>query len=164
MTAYDALLEAARGRPFAAIVGWPVEHSRSPALHGFWLRQHGLEGHYGRLPVEPKRAAETVRVVAEEVMRTRQPLPATEVSKGREYLKGRLQLRMEDTGAIASWLGRQELLRGRILTVDEVLSLLDRVDVEAVQRVAEDIFRPERFNLAVVGPFRSPSRFEAALR
>ena len=57
MTAYDTLLEEAAGRPFAAIVGWPVEHSRSPALHGFWLRQHGIAGHYGRLPVEPTRAA-----------------------------------------------------------------------------------------------------------
>ena len=47
----------AKGRPFAAIVGWPVDQSRSPALHGFWLKQHGIDGHYGRLPVEPKREA-----------------------------------------------------------------------------------------------------------
>ena len=57
MSPYETLLREARGRPFAAIVGWPVEHSRSPALHGFWLKQHGIDGHYGRLPVEPKRAA-----------------------------------------------------------------------------------------------------------
>lgn len=57
MTAYDTLLAEANGRPFAAIVGWPVEHSRSPALHGYWLKKHGIAGHYGRLPVEPKRAA-----------------------------------------------------------------------------------------------------------
>jgi hypothetical protein len=57
MNAYDKLLEEARGRPFACIVGWPVEHSRSPALHGFWLKQHKVDGHYGRLPVEPNRAA-----------------------------------------------------------------------------------------------------------
>lgn len=57
MSPYDKLLEEARGRPFAAIVGWPVEHSRSPALHGFWLKQQRIDGHYGRLPVEPKRAA-----------------------------------------------------------------------------------------------------------
>jgi shikimate dehydrogenase len=54
MTPYETLLAEARGRPFAAIVGWPVEHSRSPALHGYWLKHHGLSGHYGRLPVEPK--------------------------------------------------------------------------------------------------------------
>jgi shikimate dehydrogenase len=57
MSAYDKLLDEARGRRFACIVGWPVEHSRSPALHGFWLKQHKIDGHYGRLPVEPNRAA-----------------------------------------------------------------------------------------------------------
>ena len=57
MNAYGTLLEEAHGRPFACIVGWPVAHSRSPALHGFWLRRHKIDGHYGRLPVEPKRVA-----------------------------------------------------------------------------------------------------------
>ena len=57
MNHYDKLLQEAHGRPFACIVGWPVAHSRSPALHGFWLKQHHIDGHYGRLPVEPKRAA-----------------------------------------------------------------------------------------------------------
>ena len=57
MTAYESLVREANGRPFAAIVGWPVEHSRSPALHGFWLKQHRVAGHYGRLPVEPNRTA-----------------------------------------------------------------------------------------------------------
>ncbi|WP_421995404.1 shikimate dehydrogenase [Reyranella sp.] len=57
MNAYEKLLEEAAGRPFAAIVGWPVEHSRSPALHGYWLKHHRIDGYYGRLPVEPRRAA-----------------------------------------------------------------------------------------------------------
>ena len=57
MNPYDKLLEEAHGRPFACIVGWPVEHSRSPALHGFWLKRHHIAGHYDRLPVEPRRAA-----------------------------------------------------------------------------------------------------------
>ena len=55
--AFDRLEQEAAGRPFAAIVGWPVDHSRSPALHGFWLKQHAIDGHYGRLPVEPRREA-----------------------------------------------------------------------------------------------------------
>lgn len=57
MTPYEKLLAEAQGRPFAAIVAWPVEHSRSPALHGFWLKQNRIDGYYGRLPVEPRRAA-----------------------------------------------------------------------------------------------------------
>jgi shikimate dehydrogenase len=54
---YETLKREAAGRPFAAIVGWPIDQSRSPALHGFWLKQHGIAGHYGRLPVEPNHAA-----------------------------------------------------------------------------------------------------------
>ena len=57
MSPYESLRREANGRPFACIVGWPVAHSRSPALHGFWLKQHKIDGYYGRLPVEPNRAA-----------------------------------------------------------------------------------------------------------
>lgn len=39
----------------AGVMGWPVEHSRSPLLHGFWLKQHGIDGTYELLPVRPER-------------------------------------------------------------------------------------------------------------
>jgi shikimate dehydrogenase len=32
--------------PLAGVIGSPVAHSRSPALHGYWLRRYGLKGHY----------------------------------------------------------------------------------------------------------------------
>jgi shikimate dehydrogenase len=37
----------------AGIIGWPVSHSLSPALHGYWLKQYGIDGEYVRLPAEP---------------------------------------------------------------------------------------------------------------
>ena len=37
----------------AGITGWPVSHSRSPRLHGFWLERHGINGAYVPLPIEP---------------------------------------------------------------------------------------------------------------
>lgn len=40
--------------PRAGVIGWPVAHSRSPKLHGFWLRQYGLTGRYDKLPVPPE--------------------------------------------------------------------------------------------------------------
>jgi shikimate dehydrogenase len=45
----------------AGILGWPVAHSRSPRLHGFWLERHGIDGTYLPLPVRPERFAEAVR-------------------------------------------------------------------------------------------------------
>lgn len=37
----------------AGVMGWPVSHSRSPALHNFWLREHGIDGVYVPLAVAP---------------------------------------------------------------------------------------------------------------
>ncbi|SCY44385.1 shikimate dehydrogenase [Microvirga guangxiensis] len=37
----------------AFIVGHPIKHSRSPLIHGFWLKQHGITGSYERIDVEP---------------------------------------------------------------------------------------------------------------
>ena len=37
----------------AGVMGWPVAHSRSPALHGYWLQKYGLPGAYVQLPVAP---------------------------------------------------------------------------------------------------------------
>jgi len=41
-----------------AITGWPVSQSRSPLIHGYWLKHHGLQGSYGRRPVPPDEAAD----------------------------------------------------------------------------------------------------------
>ena len=38
----------------AGIIGWPVGHSLSPVLHGYWLKEYGIDGDYVRLAVEPK--------------------------------------------------------------------------------------------------------------
>lgn len=37
----------------ACVIGWPISHSRSPLIHGYWLKQHGINGLYTRQPVEP---------------------------------------------------------------------------------------------------------------
>jgi len=37
----------------AGIAGWPVAHSRSPLIHGFWLDRHGIDGAYVPLPIAP---------------------------------------------------------------------------------------------------------------
>lgn len=49
----------------AGILGWPVSHSRSPRLHGFWLDRHGVDGAYIPLPVAPDRFAGAVRALAD---------------------------------------------------------------------------------------------------
>jgi shikimate dehydrogenase len=47
----------------AGIMGWPVAHSRSPALHGFWLSEHHIDGAYVPLAVEPNRLEQALRAL-----------------------------------------------------------------------------------------------------
>ncbi len=44
-------------------MGWPVAHSRSPMIHGYWLKQHGIAGEYGLLPVKPEDAVAAIRAL-----------------------------------------------------------------------------------------------------
>ncbi len=48
----------------AGVIGWPVTHSRSPRLHGFWLQRHGIDGAYLPLSVRPEDFATAVRGLA----------------------------------------------------------------------------------------------------
>lgn len=47
----------------AGIMGWPVAHSRSPALHGFWLQEHRIDGAYVPLAVAPERLEQALRAL-----------------------------------------------------------------------------------------------------
>jgi shikimate dehydrogenase len=45
----------------ACVIGWPIEHSRSPLIHGYWIRQHGLDADYRREAVEPAAFSDFIR-------------------------------------------------------------------------------------------------------
>jgi predicted Zn-dependent peptidase len=114
--------------------------------------------------VDPKRVDETIRAIRGELDRIRtSPVPEAELTKAKEFIKGRMLLRMEDSRAISSWMGGQELLRREIRSVDDVVAAIEAVTAHDIQRVAEDVIRDDRANLAVVGPYRSQDRFARLL-
>jgi shikimate dehydrogenase len=38
----------------ACVIGWPIEHSRSPLIHNYWLRQYAIDGSYEKIAVPPE--------------------------------------------------------------------------------------------------------------
>ncbi len=114
--------------------------------------------------VDPSRTAPALRAILAELGRMRrEPVPEDELQRAREYTKGRMALRLEDTHSVASWLGGQEALRGRVLEVDDVMARFDAVTAEDVQRVANTVFQEERLRLAVIGPHRDSAELERLL-
>lgn len=49
--------------PLAGVIGHPIAHSRSPALHGFWLKRYGIPGHYVPMDVAPLELEAVLRMM-----------------------------------------------------------------------------------------------------
>ncbi len=49
--------------PLAGVIGSPVAHSRSPALHGYWLRRYGIKGHYVPMDISQADLPEMLRML-----------------------------------------------------------------------------------------------------
>ena len=103
--------------------------------------------------VHPEQLSHCVEAVLKELQKLKEDLASEhELRKAKEYCKGRLLLRMEDTQSVVGWLGGQELLMGSVRSVEEVVSALEAVSAGDICRVAEELFQSEKLSLAVVGP------------
>jgi shikimate dehydrogenase len=47
----------------ACVIGWPIEHSRSPLIHGYWLKHYGIDGAYTKVAVSPEQLTEFLRTL-----------------------------------------------------------------------------------------------------
>jgi predicted Zn-dependent peptidase len=135
----------------------------SVGSYASYLRDTGAIVLYAGVP--PQKADDVVSAMMEQLDLLREKaVPQAELSKAREFTKGRILLRMEDTFANAQWFGQQEVLDKEVLTVDQVIEQLDAVTAADVQEVAQHLFDTARLNLAVVGPFKKEESFRARLR
>jgi predicted Zn-dependent peptidase len=115
--------------------------------------------------VEPKLCEATLQAILTELSRiSREEVSSRELSHAKDYTKGRMALRLEDSHSIASWLGGQEALLGTILELDEIFARIDAVTQQDVQRLAQRLFNTEWLRLAVIGPHRDVSRFDSVLQ
>lgn len=104
------------------------------------------------------------KAILDELARLKeQAVPEEEVAKAREMVKGRLVLRMEDSRSVSGWIGSQELLLGKIKTVDEVIAIVESITPADLQRVANDHFSSRRLSVAAVGPKINEDRLRRLL-
>lgn len=87
-----------------------------------------------------------------------------ELKKAKDCLKGKSTLLLESSEARASFYGLQELLEKKILTPEEIYAKIDKINAADILKVAKDIFRPKKLNLALVGPFNRDQDFKKLLK
>lgn len=114
--------------------------------------------------VDPAGIPSAITAILAELARLRDDLvPADELDKAKRYLAGGLELRMDDTRHVASWIGGQEALHDRVLTLEEALAAIEVVDAAGVQRLAARLFTDEALRLAAVAPGRHLRGLETLL-
>jgi predicted Zn-dependent peptidase len=99
-------------------------------------------------------AREVIRLTLEEIRRVcGEPLGEAELRRAKDHLKGSIVLSLENTGARMSQLAREEIYFGRSFTLDELLSSIEEVTADDVQRIAAGLFRG-RMAASVIGDLR----------
>ena len=115
--------------------------------------------------VDPERLPAAITAILAECARLRdEPVGNDELAKAKAYLSGGLELRLDETRHVAAWIGGQEALHERVLTLDDALAAIAAVDAESVLRVARQLFDDDALRMAVVAPARYTRRLERSLR
>ena len=115
--------------------------------------------------VDPAGFKEALGAILAELVRLRdERVPDQELAKAKRYLSGGLELRMDETRHVTSWIGGQEALHDRVLTLDEALAAVDGVSADDILRVAGDLICDDGLRLAAVAPARYLRGLERHLR
>ncbi|MBI2038486.1 MAG: insulinase family protein [Candidatus Nealsonbacteria bacterium] len=115
--------------------------------------------------VDNTRVEKSILTILKEYKKISQiKVPLGELKKAKDNIKGKMAIYLETSDSQSSFYGLQEILERKILTPKELFKRIDKVSQNDILKVAKDIFRPERLNLALIGPFGDKAKFEKLLK
>jgi len=118
-----------------------------------------------RAGIDNKNIEKAISVILKEYKNLSQKkVPADELKKAKDNIKGKMALILETSDVQASFYGIQELLKKEILTPEEIYQRIDKVSQLDIMKVAKDIFQPQKLNLALIGPFKDKTKFQKLLK
>lgn len=127
-------------------------------------RDNGL--YVGYVGTSPGKAEEAIRVMMNEFYKLstkKHGITKKEFRKAKEYIKGHMALGLESTSAVGRFFAFEELMTGKMRSVDEVYEKIEKTTIDEVLDVARKIFVPSRAKLAIIGPFKEEKKFEKFL-
>jgi predicted Zn-dependent peptidase len=133
-------------------------------IHSYLDHFHDAGGMTVYAGVEPKKLTTGIEVILNQLSLLKEPVSEQELTKAKELSKGRLLLRMEDSRSVAGWTGGQEILDGAILSVEDVIVIIDKITSKDIAQLAEELFRSDRLRLSVVGPVKENGKLQRLLK
>jgi predicted Zn-dependent peptidase len=114
--------------------------------------------------VEARRAEEVLKVLVDECKKLRdEKVSNQELDKAKESYIGKLYLGLETSDALASFYAEQEIKTKKAKTPQEVEKEIRKITAEDIMKVAKDIFRDDKLNLAIIGDIVDQKGLEKAL-
>lgn len=115
-----------------------------------------LYDHHGYFAVstgtESRRVVEVLDAILDELKKlVTKPVPATELKKVKDWMKGKRAMTLETSDDVADFFGDQELFFGEIKSLADYERIYSRITSRDIMRVAKRVLRPEVMNLAIVG-------------
>jgi shikimate dehydrogenase len=107
----------------ACVIGWPIKHSRSPIIHNYWLRRHGIEGAYEKEAVAPDELPDFLARIGQGIAGCNVTVPHKEAVM--EALGENIDATARAVGAVNTVWSENGTLRGANTDVEGFLSNLD---------------------------------------
>ncbi|MDD5068752.1 MAG: pitrilysin family protein [Candidatus Pacebacteria bacterium] len=115
--------------------------------------------------VDVNRVEEAIGAILAELKKAKEELVSLEeLNRVKEYIIGHLYLGLESSNSLANFYGFQEVLKRSILRPEEVVAELKAITPEQIQTIAKEIFRDERLNLALIGPYSDSKKFSSVVK
>ena len=108
---------------------------------------------------DAKRVDEAIKVVRGEYQKI-ETVSEVELKRAKEYLKGRIDLSLEDSQSVANLFGENLLMENEIRTVEKIKAKIDEVSVAGISKTAKRVFEENKLNLTALGDFKDKARFE----
>lgn len=115
--------------------------------------------------VEHKNLEKTILTILGEYKKiSENKVSEKELRNAKDCIKGQAVMGMEASDEVAMFHIDQEVTHGKIITLEEKFSLIEKVTTEDIARVAKDVFRSGKLNLAVIGPHKNSGKLKNILK
>lgn len=114
--------------------------------------------------LDSSRLDEGIKVILGEFKKIRdKEISPAELQKAKDNYIGKSSIILESSHSKGIFYAEQELLESKVLEPEEIYEKIKNVTIQDIQEAANEIFKPEKLNLAVIGPYDGKSRFEGLL-
>ncbi|MDO8536887.1 MAG: pitrilysin family protein [bacterium] len=115
--------------------------------------------------IDHKKIMPAIKVILEEMARLKVELVGNrELQKSKDHIVGNMILGLETSDQLASFYGSQEILTGKMLQPKQIFDKIQGVSAEEIRSVARAIFKNEKLNFAIVGPYKKEAVFRKILK